>query len=223
MPTHDDGRQQAALYIRVSDKDDQTSANQEPVLRRWAKRLGLKIVRVYADSMTGARHDRAGLTQVLEGAHRREFDVLLVWALDRLSREGIGPMQKYLDRLRDVGIRIMSHEESWLDTSPGPVGDLLVAVFAWVAQQERRRISERTKLGLERARKAGKILGRPREITDEKAATIRQHRTRGVTIRKIAQIVGVGVGSVERALHASTIPTRPRRRPMRRRRWTLNP
>ena len=85
------GVTRAVLYVRVSAKE-QTSENQERELRAWAGRLGFNIVRVYADTASGVRSDRAGLAAVLAGAHRREFDVLLIWSLDRLSREGIGPM-----------------------------------------------------------------------------------------------------------------------------------
>jgi len=70
---------------------EQTVANQEFELRRWAERLGVEVVAVHTDMASGARGDRAALADVLAGAHRREFGILLVWALDRLSREGIRP------------------------------------------------------------------------------------------------------------------------------------
>ena len=84
-----------AIYVRVSTKE-QTTENQERELRQWAERLGFEVVAVYADTMSGARSDRAALAAVLTAAHRREFDVLLVWALDRVSREGIGPMVGFI-------------------------------------------------------------------------------------------------------------------------------
>ena len=86
-----DGR--AALYVRVSTKE-QTTENQERDLQEWAQRLGLKVMNIYTDTTSGARADRTALAQVLAGAHRREFDVLLIWSLDRLSREGIGSGQR---------------------------------------------------------------------------------------------------------------------------------
>jgi len=82
-------RQLASLYLRISTKD-QTVENQERELRLWAERLGLEVVSVYADTASGARSDRAALAEVLAGAHRRLFDALLIWSLDRLTREGIG-------------------------------------------------------------------------------------------------------------------------------------
>lgn len=122
IPATDAAR--AAIYVRVSTKD-QTTENQERELRQWTARLGLEVVAVYTDTASGARSDRAALTEVLTGAHRREFRVLLVWALDRLSREGIGPMLHYLEQLCAAGVRVMSHQESWVDTA-SPVWELLV-------------------------------------------------------------------------------------------------
>ena len=148
----------AALYVRVSTPE-QTVANQELELRRWAERLGHEVVNVYADTASGARGDRIALGSVLAGAHRREFDVLLIWSLDRLSREGIGAIARYMDQLRAAGVRVQSHQEPWLDTT-GPVGELLIAIFGWVAQQERQRIGERVRAGQARARAQGVHIGR---------------------------------------------------------------
>src|SRR5262245_40682327 len=104
----------AAIYVRVST-DEQTTKNQEPELRKWAKRLGLKVkdVNVYRDNgLSGARRDRPGLVAMLEAAHRRHFDVLLIWALDRLSREGIAETLGYLKRLKAAGVVVRSlHED----------------------------------------------------------------------------------------------------------------
>src|SRR4051794_16175106 len=90
----------AALYARVSTADrSQTPETQLHALREWAKRLGVTVVAEYVDQASGSRADRIALRQMLDGAHRREFDVVLVWALDRLSREGIAAMVSYLERL----------------------------------------------------------------------------------------------------------------------------
>jgi DNA invertase Pin-like site-specific DNA recombinase len=77
------GASRAALYIRVSTRE-QRADTQEGELRRWADRLGLEVVRVYADTASGARSDRAALTAVLADAHRREFDALLISRVARL-------------------------------------------------------------------------------------------------------------------------------------------
>ena len=145
--------------LRPHGTKEQTTENQERELRQWAERLGVEVVAVYADAMSRARSDRAALGAVLNAAHRREFDVLLVWALDRVSREGIGRMVGYVEQLRTAGIRVLSHQEPWLDTG-GPVGELVLALFAWVAKQERERISERVRACQSRARAQGVHIGR---------------------------------------------------------------
>jgi DNA invertase Pin-like site-specific DNA recombinase len=180
-----------ALYVRVSTKE-QTVENQERELRAWAGRLGLEVAAVYRETASGARADRAQLGELLAAAHRREFDTLLIWALDRLSREGIGALARYMEQLRTAGIRVLSHQEPWLDTA-GPVSDLLVAVFGWVARQERQRLSERVRAGLARARergtRSGRPIGRPRRILD--LADVARRRAAGQTWRKVARALKV--------------------------------
>ncbi len=184
----------AAIYLRVSTKE-QTVENQERELRLWADRLGLEVVAVYSDTMSGARGDRVGLAELLAAAHRRELDTLLLWALDRLSREGIGALARYMEQLRAAGVRVLSHQEPWVDTS-GPVSDLVIAVFAWVARQERERIAERVRAGIARARAQGVRLGRPRRAVD--VATVRERRARGESWRKIARALRIPTSTLRR-------------------------
>ncbi len=186
--------ERAALYVRVSTKD-QTTAVQEEELRRWADRLGFEVAAIYANTASGARSDRAALAAVLAGARRREFDVLLIWSLDRLSREGIGPMARYMEQLRQGGIRVMSYQEPWVDTA-SPVWDLLLAVFAWVAQQERQRIGERVRAGQARARAEGVRLGRKTRVVDLQDLQVR--RAQGQGWRRIARAMRVPTTTLRR-------------------------
>lgn len=187
-----------ALYARVSTNGGrQDTENQLGPLREWASRLGGELTGEYLDQASGSRSDREALNRLLEDARLRKFDTLLIWALDRLSREGIVRLAGYLERLKGYGIRILSHQEPWLDTA-GPVSDLLIAVFGWVAQQERLRIRERVLAGLKTARAKGKRLGRPsRSIDPKKVALL---RSQGRSIREIAQFLGVPKSTVSRAL-----------------------
>ena len=182
----------AALYLRVSTRE-QTTENQERELRAWAERLGCANVRVYSETVSGARGDCAGLAEILAGAHRREFGTLLIWSLDRLSREGIAPMSRYIEQLRAAGVRVLSHREPWLDTG-GPLGDLLVAIFAWVAQQERQRIGERVRAGQARARAQGVHLGR--KARDVDLVELGRRRAQGQGWRRIARAMKVPVSTL---------------------------
>ena len=173
---------------------EQTSENQERELQ-WAERLGLEVVAVYADTASGARSDRAALNAVLAAAHHREFDVLLVWALDRVSREGIGRMVGYVEQFRAAGIRVLSHQEPWLDTG-GPVGELVLAIFAWVAKQERERIGERVRAGQTRARAQGVHIGRRPRLVD--VEEVRRRRAAGQGWRRIARALKVPMTTLRR-------------------------
>ncbi len=96
---------------------------------------------------------------MMTDARRGAFDVLLVWSLDRFGRSMAGNVNDAL-ALDAVGVKIVSVREPWLDTG-GPVRDLLLAIFSWVAEQELRRLVERTRAGVERARALGTRSGKP--------------------------------------------------------------
>src|SRR5690242_19774525 len=129
-----------ALYGRVSRDDGvQTTANQLDELRAWAERLGGSVVATYRDEASGAKgaDARPGLHAALQGAHRRDYDTLLVWSLDRLTRNGVLSLVGILDKLKTAGVVVRSLRESWLDTSTPLVAELLLSIMAWVAKQER--------------------------------------------------------------------------------------
>ncbi len=150
------------LYCRVSKNDEsQDPQNQLVPLRDYAKALGGEVVQEYIDLASGGSGDRVNFLKMFDDADKRKFDLVLVWALDRLSREGISNTLGYLERLKRSGIALKSLQENWLDTSNEGLGQLLLAIFSWVAKEERARIVSRTKAGLERAKREGKKLGRP--------------------------------------------------------------
>ena len=98
---------------------------------------------------------------MFEEASQRKFDLLLFWALDRFTREGLQKTIYYLQQLDSCGVKFHSYTEPYLNTDQELVRDILLAVLSSLAKQERRRISERTKAGLETAKKKGKRIGAP--------------------------------------------------------------
>jgi len=146
----------AALYIRVST-DKQTAENQVVEVRQLAVARGFEPV-IYEEVESAAKA-RPVLDRMLSDVRAGRVRAVAVWALDRLHRSMVGAIQTVLE-LDRLGVPVLSVREGWLDTS-GPVRPLLVAIFGWVAEQERTRLIERTKAGLERARREGKRLGRP--------------------------------------------------------------
>lgn len=149
----------AAIYLRVSTKEQDTD-NQLPALQGMAKGRGLEVVQVYSEVDTAWRSGhQAELARLIDDARKGKFDVVLVWALDRLSREGALAVLSLVDKLKQYNVKVISYQESWTE-APGQLADLLYAITGWVANMESERRSERTKAGLERARREGKPIGK---------------------------------------------------------------
>jgi DNA invertase Pin-like site-specific DNA recombinase len=155
----------AAIYARVSTDDKgQTPDNQLLQLRAWCERMGYPIVHEYVEHENGGKgaEYRKQLAAMFSGAARREFDLLLVWSLDRFSREGMAATVAHLQRLASHGVAFRSLTEEHLSTENELVRNILLATLSSLAKLEREKISQRTKAGLERARANGKVLGRPK-------------------------------------------------------------
>jgi putative DNA-invertase from lambdoid prophage Rac len=157
----------AAIYLRVSSKE-QTVENQLPQLLQLAESRGYEVAQVYQEQEPAWRagHQRE-LARLLADCRDGKFkyDAVLVWALDRLTREGIAKMLEWVNTFKTLGVKVISLNESWTDTT-GPMAELLYAVCAWAAEFESRRKSERVKAGLVRAVKSGSKLGRPKGSSD---------------------------------------------------------
>jgi predicted site-specific integrase-resolvase len=134
-------------YLRVST-ESQELHNQRTEILPFIDRRGWKLVHSFEDVMSGRKSekDRPGFAAMLKAAQQRKFDILVFWALDRLTREGTRATLNYLQRLESKGVGYVSYQEQWLD-STGLFKDVIVAMFATLAKQERVRISERTIAG----------------------------------------------------------------------------
>src|SRR5215469_7656856 len=131
-----------AVYARVSTRDKQETANQLLALREFCAKQGWAIVHTYTDRITGKHSDRKEFRAMLAAAARREFDAVVTWALDRLSREGVAQTFEHIKTLLGYGVQYISYTEPHFRTL-GPAGELMIAIAAWIAQQERIRLSER--------------------------------------------------------------------------------
>lgn len=144
-----------AIYARVST-EEQTTSNQCASLEKYAAALGSEVIEVYEDVVSGGDANRPAFRRMMGDAARHKFDVVLIWALDRFSREGILNTLNYLKKLRSHNVSLKSLQESWLDTRDEGMGELIIAIFAWAAKMERTKISDRTKAGLKGAVNVGK-------------------------------------------------------------------
>ena len=194
----------AAVYTRVSTRDKgQDTANQLDQLRDFCKAQSWDIVAEYEDHDSGSNPDRTQFKAMLNDAMQRKFDVVLFWALDRFTREGALQTLQYLSVLSSYGVGFRSYTEPYLD-SCGMFKDAVIAILGTIAKQERLRISERVKAGLNRARmngtRSGRPIGRPRVIFSRDEAE--RLRAQGIAFRRIATKFGVGEGTIRRALRA---------------------
>jgi DNA invertase Pin-like site-specific DNA recombinase len=154
-----------AIYARVSTDDKrQDPENQLRQLHEWCRRTDHPVVREYVERENGGKgvEYRKQLGAMFAAAARREFDLLLVWSLDRFSREGMAATIGHLHRLSSHGVSFHSFTEEHLSTDNELVRNILLATLASLAKLEREKIGQRTKAGLERARAMGKALGRPK-------------------------------------------------------------
>lgn len=173
----------------------QDTENQLIQLREYAASMSWEIAAEFVDRKSGKTGDRDQFKMLFEAADRKEFTIVLVWALDRFTREGIESTFAYISKLLASGCQFYSLSEEHFRTT-GPAGSLMIAIAAWIAQQERIRISERTKAGLAVARSKGHVGGRKPKDKDE--GHIRELRATGMSLVKVAELTGVSRATVDR-------------------------
>jgi DNA invertase Pin-like site-specific DNA recombinase len=160
----------------------------------YADRRGWAVAGEYVDiGISGTKEKRPELDRLMADAHRRKFDVVVVWKFDRFARS-VSHLLRVLETFNALGIAFVSLSES-LDTST-PAGRMVFTVLGAVAELERSLTAERVKAGLRNARAKGKRLGRPRAVVD--ASRIATLRARGLGWKAIAKELKVGVGTLYR-------------------------
>jgi len=187
----------AAVYTRVSTLD-QNPQSQLLDLQELASQRGFTVVKVFTDhGFSGARVRRPALDDMLFEARRHQFDVVLVWAADRLARS-VKHFVDILAELDHLKIRFISYREQ-IDTS-GPLGKAIMTIVAAIAELERSLIVERVKAGMRRARLEGRRIGR--RPLDLDTAAIIGDRARGLSFRRIAKLHQISTATVCRVLRA---------------------
>ena len=189
----------AALYMRVSTVD-QHPETQLLDLRQLAAQRGFEIVAEYTDRISGVKARRPGLDQMMREARRGRFDVLLVWACDRIARS-TRHFLEVLDELNRLNIEFVSFREQ-IDTG-GPLGRAIVVIIGAIAELERNLIVERVRAGMRRARLEGRSIGRP-SLELDRTAIVRD-RQHGHSLGQLAKSYAVSRTTIYRVLqeHAS--------------------
>jgi len=184
----------AAIYARVS-RDDLNMTNQITPLRNYCKLKGWKIFKEYKETASGILDDRPVYNQLLKDAAACKFNAVVVFKFDRFARSAMQLLES-LDMFRRRGIEFVSISEN-IDTTTA-MGKVVFTILAAFAEFERNLISERTKAGLDTARRNGKVLGRPRAHLD--MPTLRKLRANGLPYRAIAKQIGMKPGVVYKYL-----------------------
>ena len=186
----------AIIYARASTEEQRLYGYsldaQIKVCRDYCEHKGWEVVMIYREAVTSKKEDKRrqfqrAITFLKEGG----ADVLVAWKLDRISRSNF----EFQKLLREVGYKFVTVEDNMdlTDERKKLEADIRIAF----AEEERRNISRRTKLGLARARDEGKRIGRPPKISDDVKKKIIQLRKRGFTYREIAEKIGVKENTVK--------------------------
>ncbi len=188
----------ASLYMRVSSLD-QHPETQLLDLQQMAAQRGYEVVKQYTDRISGAKARRPGLDELMADARRGKFDVLLVWASDRIARS-VKHFLEVLDELNRLNIEYVSFREN-IDTA-GPLGRAMVVIIGAIAELERNLIIERVRSGMRRARLEGRQIGRRPLDLDREAILV--DRRRGRSLGQIARDHGISRATVHRVVHEPT-------------------
>jgi DNA invertase Pin-like site-specific DNA recombinase len=185
----------AALYARVSTVD-QTTANQLLDLRQMVQQRGYQVVEEYVDhGISGAKVRRPALDKMMADARRGQFDIVVVWAADRLARS-VKHFVDVLSELDHLGVAFLSFREQ-IDTA-GPLGRAIMVIVSAIAELERSLIVERVRAGMRRARQEGRRIGRAPLNVDRQA--VLRDRGRGLSLTDIAQAHRISRASVSRII-----------------------
>ena len=213
----------ACAYLRVSTASktkrgdgnvfDQDPAVQEQPLLDLIVQRGWILHRVYSDRASGAKERRRGLEALMSDARRGLFDVVVVFRFDRFARS-VKQLVLALEEFQSLGIDFVSHQEA-LDTS-APIGKAMFTIIGAMAELERSIIRERVMAGVEHAKRngtrSGKPIGRPRATFSQDEAE--RLRAQGMSLRRIAEKLGVGEGTIRRALQANIAAIEMRQNPI---------
>lgn len=189
----------AVIYSRVST-NDQCISNQLKVLREVAERKGLNVVSEITDEgISGAkgRDQRKGFDQLIKGAVRKEFDIILVWDVSRLGRS-LKHLVSFLEDIQSANCDLYIHQ-SGIDTTTAS-GKMMFQLLGVFSEFERSMIRERVIAGQQRAKSEGKHIGRKSNLTDGVINAVKQLRANNVPIKRIAKDMHIGVGTVYKIL-----------------------
>ena len=178
---------EVAIYTRVST-EKQDYENQLVQLKEFCKKSDYTIYKIFAETISGKESNRPEFKKMMQEASQRKFEGIVVWALDRFTREGTMQVWGYLQRLDNYKVKFISYSEPYFNTEDGMARDILISIMGTLAKQERIKISERTKAGLQVARMKGIKLGK-KPVSEKVKQEIVKLREQGKSFRDICKEV----------------------------------
>ena len=191
-----------AIYTRVSTLS-QTTDNQFIELKKIAELKGYVVTEIFTDegiSGSKGREIRTGFDNIIKGAIKKDFDIILVWSVDRLGRS-LQDLVSFLNEIHSVGCDLYIHQ-SGIDTST-PTGKMMFQFIGIFSEFELGMIKERVISGQQRAKSQGKHIGRPTNLNEGLTHSIKYMKIQGVGIGKIARELKVGVNTVYKVLETA--------------------
>ena len=176
----------ACLWLRVStDGKGQDPALQQADLEKLCQQRDWEVVQTYkVEESAFGKKPRPQFQGMLENARRGKYNIIVVWSMDRFSREGEWSVMRIIATLQDWNVHFYSFMEPMLDTT-GPFAGFLIPLFAWLARQESLRKSSAVKRGMAKAKSEGKALGRPMVAINVNAELVRRLRAEGCSWEEI--------------------------------------
>jgi DNA invertase Pin-like site-specific DNA recombinase len=197
-----------AIYYRVST-DKQDLESQKVAIDRWLSELPKKPKSVHViqdEGVSGKHENRPGYKELISLAINRKIDTIVVYRLDRLSRNATVAIKTLLE-LDEYGVGFISVTQPVLNLGhANPFRRTMLAAFAEIAEIERETIVARVRSGLDAARRRGVVLGAPVKVNEEAVNKARDLRAKGLSYKDIAVELGISVGSVHKALKSSSFP-----------------
>jgi len=191
----------AVIYVRVSTSN-QNVESQLLQLREAAKIQNVKVIAEIADqgiSGTKSRKEREGFDRLHKMMEAKKVDVILCWSIDRISRSMLD-LAQFLETVQANNVDLYCHQQSISTNSTA--GRLIFNIFSSLASWEREMITERVRMGIERAKKNGVKLGRPTNVTEDTKDQVLALRRQGISIGQIAKRLKIGVGTTVNMINA---------------------
>ncbi len=162
----------AGLFMRVSTKDQNTE-NQKEALTQLITNRNYKLAKTYNITASATGKDNlkgiSYLDEVYEDARLGKIDVLVVWALDRLTRRGDGYLLKIFKDLGKHNVQVISYRESFIESITDPsMKNAFLSFWEFINKRESEQRSERQKAAIQLMKKQGRKLGRPPGAKDKK-------------------------------------------------------